>query len=112
MKLVLDHQEDHEYHWAAIISIAEKIGCSRKALRKWVRQAERDAGKRVFSTDGARPPTEEMVKFIDEQREIFGVGPICTVIPIAPSTYYEQKDREADPVRVPPRARRDAFLRE
>ena len=53
-----------------------------------------------------------MVKFIDEQREVYGVGPICTVIPIASSTYYEQKAREADPARVPPRGRRDAFLRE
>ena len=53
-----------------------------------------------------------MVKFIDDQREVYGVGPICTVIPIASSTYYEQKAREADLARVPPRGRRDAFLRE
>jgi len=32
-----------------------------------------------------------MVSFIDEQRELYGVEPICAVLPIAPSTYYERK---------------------
>jgi hypothetical protein len=53
-----------------------------------------------------------MVDFVDEQRDDYGVEPICKVLPIAPSTYYEQKARQADPDRLPPRVRRDAVLRE
>ena len=51
-----------------------------------------------------------MVSFIDEHRQVYGVEPICRVLPIAPSVYYEQKARQADPRRLPPRARRDAVL--
>ena len=51
-----------------------------------------------------------MVSFVDEQRELYGVEPICKVLPIAPSTYYEHKVRQADPSRLPPRVRRDAVL--
>ena len=50
--------------------------------------------------------------FIDEHHECYGVEPICSVLPIAPSTYYEQKARERDPGRLPTRAKRDACLRE
>ena len=51
-----------------------------------------------------------VVDFADEQRDDYGVEPICTVPPIAPSTYYEQKARQTDPDRLPPRVRRDAIL--
>jgi transposase InsO family protein len=53
-----------------------------------------------------------MVSFIDEHRDAYGVEPICEVLPIAPSTYYERKARAADPERQPRRAQRDAMLRE
>ena len=53
-----------------------------------------------------------MVKFIDEQREAHGVESICRRLPIAPSTYYEQRAREVDPSRLPKRAIRDSMLRE
>jgi putative transposase len=53
-----------------------------------------------------------MVSFIDEQREEHGVEPICRQLPIAPSVYYEQKAREADPSRLPERSVRDMDLRE
>jgi putative transposase len=53
-----------------------------------------------------------MVSLIDEHREEHGVEPICGQLPIAPSIYYEQKAREADPSRLPERAVRDAELRE
>jgi transposase InsO family protein len=53
-----------------------------------------------------------MVSLIDEHRETYGVEPICQQLPIAPSIYYEQKAREADPSRLPNRAVRDAALRE
>jgi transposase InsO family protein len=52
-----------------------------------------------------------MVSFIDDHREAYGVEPICSVLPIAPSVYYEQRAREADPRRLPPRLARDRELR-
>jgi transposase InsO family protein len=52
-----------------------------------------------------------MVSFIDDHREAYGVEPICSVLPIAPSVYYEQKAREADPRRLPKRLARDVELR-
>ncbi len=53
-----------------------------------------------------------MVAFIDDHRADYGVEPICAVLPIAPSTYYEAKAREDDPERLPERAKRDGVLRE
>jgi transposase InsO family protein len=52
-----------------------------------------------------------MVAFIDDHKGEYGVEPICRVLPIAPSTYYEHKARERDPSRCPARAQRDAWLR-
>ena len=52
-----------------------------------------------------------MLVFIDEHRAAYGVEPICSVLPIAPSTYYEQKARAADPNRRPARSVRDGALR-
>jgi transposase InsO family protein len=53
-----------------------------------------------------------MVRYIDEHKDRFGVEPICKMLPIAPSTYYEMKAREADPRRLPARQQRDQVLRE
>jgi putative transposase len=52
-----------------------------------------------------------MVAFIDAHRDEYGVEPICKLLPIAPSTYYELKSRQTDPQRVPARVRRDAELK-
>jgi transposase-like protein len=52
VRLVFEHAAQHESQWAAIESIAAKIGCTAETLRKWVRQAERDEGRRPgLSTD-------------------------------------------------------------
>lgn len=51
------------------------------------------------------------VSFIDDHRHAYGVEPVCTDLPIASSTYYGQKARQADPERLTPRLRRDAVLR-
>ncbi|ANY82277.1 transposase (plasmid) [Microvirga ossetica] len=51
-----------------------------------------------------------MKAFIDEHREVYGVEPICRVLPIAPSTYHEHAARKANPDRRPARERRDAEL--
>ena len=51
-----------------------------------------------------------MVSFISDHRAEYGVEPICANLPIAPSTFYEHKAREADPDRLPDRAKRDLEL--
>jgi putative transposase len=51
-----------------------------------------------------------MVAFIDAHRSMYGVEPICAQLPIAPSVYHEHKAQQAQPERLPPRARRDAKL--
>ena len=52
-----------------------------------------------------------MVGFIDDHRGEHGVEPICSVLPIAPSTYYDHLTKRADPARLSDRARRDTALR-
>ena len=52
-----------------------------------------------------------MTAFVDENRDTYGVEPICAELPIAPSTYYEHKRREREPERCSARSRRDAELR-
>ncbi|PJE33717.1 IS3 family transposase [Pseudooceanicola marinus] len=64
-----------------------------------------------FCDGGARPPVEVMVDFIEAHRDAHGVEPICTVLPIAPSTYYDHLAKRANPARLSDRARRDAALR-
>jgi transposase-like protein len=65
--MVLDHGGDHASQWAAMVSIAGKIGCTAETLRKWVRQAERDAGQRP----GASSEERERMKVLErEVREL------------------------------------------
>ena len=52
-----------------------------------------------------------MVRFIDQHRDLYGVEPICAVLPIAPSTYFLRKARQQDPTTRPPRAQRDNEVR-
>ena len=56
VRLVLEHRAEYETKWAAITSVASKIGCSPETLRGWVRQAEIDAGSRpgVTSVEAQR----------------------------------------------------------
>jgi len=63
VRLVVENQNDYESQWAAICSIAEKVGCSPESLRKWVRQAERDSGKREGLT------SEERTRMKERERE-------------------------------------------
>ena len=64
VRMVWEQQEEHDSQWAAIRSIAGKIGCSSETLRNWVRQAERDAGRRAGLT------TDERQRLKDQEREI------------------------------------------
>src|SRR5690606_28030354 len=68
-------------------------------------------GVSFFRPGGARPPTQVMVAYIDQHKDRFGVEPICAVLPIAPSTYHEQKAREREPELRPQRAKRDDALK-
>jgi len=52
-----------------------------------------------------------MVSFIDEHRDAYGIEPICAMMPIAPSTYYERKGQQANLERLSARSRRDLELR-
>ena len=54
VRMVLEHQGEHASQWAAICSIATKIGCGGETLRHWVRQHERDAGLRNGMTSEVR----------------------------------------------------------
>ena len=52
-----------------------------------------------------------MIAFIDDHREVYGVEPICKVLPIAPSTYHAHVAGRADPAKLSARARRDMALK-
>ena len=58
VRLVLEHAHEHPSQWAAIRSIAEKLGCTAETLRRWVRQAERDDGQRPGLTTDERAAAE------------------------------------------------------
>ena len=64
VRMVLDHASEHPSRWAAVTSIAAKIGCTAETLRKWVRQAERDAGQRPGAS------TEEWERIKGLEREV------------------------------------------
>jgi transposase len=67
VRMVFEHQGEYESQWAAIGSIAEKIGCTSETLRKWVRQAERDKGRKPGLTGEER----ERLKGLErENREL------------------------------------------
>jgi transposase len=67
VRLVFEHEGEHESQWAAIGSIASKIGCTAETLRKWVRQAERDQGKRGDLSSSERDRLKELER---ENREL------------------------------------------
>jgi transposase len=65
--MVLEHRGEHDSEWAAMSSIASKIGCTAETLRKWVRRAERDQGIRGGTSSSERERLKELER---ENREL------------------------------------------
>jgi transposase len=65
VRMVFEHTHEHASQWATMRSVAEKLGCTVEALRRWVRQAERDRGERPGLT------TDERAQLKQLQRENF-----------------------------------------
>lgn len=67
VRMVLDHDGDHPSRWAAMVSIADKMGCTAQTLNEWVKKAEVDAGKRAgVPSDVA----EKLKALVREDREL------------------------------------------
>jgi transposase-like protein len=88
--MVLDHEGEHDSQWAAIRSIAGKIGCTAETLRKWVRQAERDQGRRPGST------TEERQRLKELEREVRELKRANEILRKA-SAYFAQAELDRRP---------------
>ena len=67
VRMVREHESEHDSQWAAICSIAEKIGCTAETLRKWVRRVERDEGVRPGLTTAEKERLKELER---ENREL------------------------------------------
>ncbi|WP_431436289.1 IS3-like element IS1203 family transposase [Escherichia coli] len=145
IRMVLESQDEYDSQWAAICSIAPKIGCTPETLRVWVRQHERDTGggdggltsaerqrlkelerenrelrrsndilrqaSAYFCEGGVRPPLEKMMPLLDKLREQYGVGPVCSELHIAPSTYYHCQQQRHHPDKRSVRAQHDDWLK-
>ncbi|MDB8376473.1 IS3 family transposase [Escherichia coli] len=145
VRMVLESQGEYDSQWAAICSIAPKIGCTPETLRVWVRQHERDTGggdgglttaerqrlkelerenrelhrsnnilrqaSAYFGEGGVRPPLEKIMPLLDKLREQYGVGPVCSELHIAPSTYYHCQQQRHHPDKRCTRAQRDDWLK-
>ncbi|WP_404854278.1 IS3 family transposase [Escherichia coli] len=145
IRMVLESQGEYDSQWAAICSIAPKIGCTPETLRVWVRQHERDTGggdgglttaerqrlkelerenrelrrsnnilrlaSAYFCKGGVRPPLEKIMPLLDKLREQYGVGPVCSELHIAPSTYYHCQQQRHHHDKRSARAQRDDWLK-
>ena len=88
--LVFEQASEHESEFAAISSIAGKIGCTAETLRKWVRQAQRDAGKRPGLTTAERDRLKELER---ENRELKRANEILRKA----SAYFAQAELDRRP---------------
>jgi transposase len=90
VRLVFDHAHEHPSQWATIRSVAEKIGCTVEALRRWVRQAERNAGQRPGLT------TDERARLKELEREVFELKRANEILKKA-SAYFAQAELDRRP---------------
>jgi transposase len=90
VRMVLEHRGEFDSEWAAIGSIAQKIGCTAETLRKWVRQVERDSGRRPGLTTEER----ERLKALErENRELRRANEILRKA----SAYFAQAELDRRP---------------
>jgi putative transposase len=108
IRMVREHQGEYASEWAAVQSIAAKIGCMVETLCRWIRQSQK------VSVDPKELGSEsERIKaFIDDHRAVYGAESICKVLPIAPSTYYLHAAHRTNPELRSARTRRDEALRQ
>jgi transposase len=90
VRLVLEHEGEHGSQWAAISSIAAKLGCTAETLRKWVRQAERDTGRRQGLTTDEQQRVKELER---ENRELKRANEILRKA----SAYFAQAELDRRP---------------
>ena len=90
VRLVIEQQEAHDSQWAAIRSIAAKMGCTAETLRQWVRRAERDSGARPGVTTSERERLKELER---ENRELKRANEILRKA----SAYFEQAELDRRP---------------
>ena len=90
VRMVLEHQGGHESQWAAIRSIAGKIGCSAETLRKWFLQSERDEGRRPGLSTDERAKLKELER---ENRELRRANEILKKA----SAYFAQAELDRRP---------------
>ena len=93
VRLVFTQEAEHASQWAAISSIAEKVGCTAETLRKWVRRSERDSGRRPGLT------TDERERLKDLERENGELKRANEILRKA-SAYFAQADLDREPVHV------------
>jgi transposase len=90
VRMLLDQQSEYEPQWAAMSSIALKVGCTAETLRKWVRQAEKDLGLR----DGVTSDERERLKQLErENRELKRANEILRKA----SAYFAQAELDRRP---------------
>ena len=90
VRLVFEQQGAHESQYAAIVSVATKLGCTPETLRKWVRQHERDAGK------GGGVTTTERDRLKDLEREVRELKRANEILRKA-SAYFAQAELDRRP---------------
>lgn len=69
VRLVVEAKEQHASEWAAIVSIAAKIGCTAETLRRWVRRHERDTGQREGLSTTERKRIQDLEREVRELRK-------------------------------------------
>ena len=90
VRMVFDHADEYPSQWAAIESVAAKIGCAAQTLHTWVRQAERNAGQRAGLTTDER----ERLKALErENRELRQANEILRKA----SAYFAQAEFDRRP---------------
>ena len=92
VRMVVEHESEHDSQWAAIRSIASKIGCTAETLRKWVRQTERDEGRCLGLTTDEKTRLKELER---ENRELKRANEILRLA----SAYFAKAELDRRPKR-------------